>query len=79
MSVLQDLDSQVIQRGHVDDLTLFLESIIIAHLLHSVWVSLNTVECVAGHWLTGGVITVLFMGIIMTGKVLMVTMWMVCL
>ena len=47
--------------------------------LHSVWVALSTVECVAGHWLTGGVITMLFMDTIEGGKVLMISMWMVCL
>ena len=69
MSVLQDLTSQHIQGGHV--------IIIVGHLLHSMWVSLNTVECVAGHWLTGLVITTLLQGTIGEGKVLMVTMWMV--
>ena len=50
MYVLQDLDSQLIQGGHVDELTL---ACIVVHLLHSVWVALNTAECVAEHWLTG--------------------------
>ena len=50
MSVLQDLTSQLIQGGHVDELTLV---ILIVHLLHSVWVALNTAECVAGHWVIG--------------------------
>ena len=76
MFVLQDLDSQLIQGGHVDKLTLVL---LVVHLLHSVWVALNTAECVAGHWLTGGVITMGFMGTMVTGKILMVHMWMVCL
>ena len=76
MSVLQDLTSQVIQEGHVDELTLVL---IIVHLLHSVWVVLNTAECVAGHWLTGLVITMLLQGNVVIGQVLRVSMWMVCL
>ena len=73
ISVLKDLISQLIQRGHVDELTLV---IIVVHLLHSVWVALNTVECVAGHWLISLVITTLFWDIIKEGKVLMVIMWM---
>ena len=52
---------------------------IVVGLLHSVWVALNTVECVAGHWLIGGDETMLFMDTIKEGKVLMVSMWMVCL
>ena len=36
-------------------------------------------ECVEGHWLTGGVITMLFMDSIQEGMVLMISMWMVCL
>ena len=76
MSVLQDLTSQHIQRGHVDELTLV---ILIVHLLHSVWVALSTVECVAGHWLIGLVITMLLGGIMTEGKVLMVSMCVVCL
>ena len=76
MSVLQDLTSQHIQGGHVDELALVG---IVVGLLHSVWVALSTGECVAGHWLTGLVITMLFWGTIGEGKVLMVTMWMVCL
>ena len=72
MTVQQDLTSQLIQGGHVDELTLVS---IIVHLLHSVWVALNTAECVAGHWLIGGVETLPFW----EGKVLMVSMWMVCL
>ena len=48
-------------------------------LLHSVWVALNTVEYVAWHELTGGVITLPFMGIIHTTAALTVSMWMVCL
>ena len=50
MSVLQDLTSQVIQGGHVDELTL---AQLVVHLLYSVWVALNTVECVVGHWAIG--------------------------
>ena len=60
----------------MDELTLV---IIIVHLLHSVWVALNTAECVAGHWLTGLVITLLFMGTMQERTVLMISMWMVCL
>ena len=74
MSVLQDLTSQLIQEGHVDELTLV---ITIVHLLHSVWV-VNTTECVAEHWLTGGVIILLFMDTKVTGRILIVSMWMVC-
>ena len=48
-------------------------------LLHSVWVALSIAECVAGHWLIGGEKTMLFMDTIKGGKILMVTMWMVCL
>ena len=76
MSVLQDLASQVIQEGHVDELTL---AITVVHLLHSVWVALNTAECVAGHWLTGLVITWVLMATILPGMVLRVSMWMVSL
>ena len=76
MSVLQDFDSHLIQGGHVDELTLVS---IVVHPLHSVWVALSTVECVAGHWLTGLVKTGLFMDTIEGGKILMVPMWMVCL
>ena len=43
----------------VDELTLV---DLVVHLLHSVWVALNIAECVAGHWLTGGVETLLFLG-----------------
>ena len=50
MSVLQDLDAQLIQEGHVDELTLV---ITVVHLLHSVWVALSTAGCVVGHWLIG--------------------------
>ena len=57
MTVLQDLTSQLIQREHVDELTLLL---LIVQILHSVWVALNTAECVAGHWLTSLVLMVLF-------------------
>ena len=77
MTVLQDLQTQLIQGGHVDELTLVHKTV---HLLHSVWVALSTAECVEGHWLTGGVRTKLFMHIILKDNVLlMVTMWMVCL
>ena len=76
MSVLQDLDSQLIQGGHVDELTLVN---IVAHLLHSVWVALNTAECVAGHRVTGLVRTMVFMDTMGGGEVLMLNMWMVCL
>ena len=76
MSVLQGLTSQHIQGGHVDELTLVL---LVVHLLHSVWVALNTAECVAGHWLTSGVVKSVFMGTMQVGEVLMVVMWMVCL
>ena len=71
MSVLQDLTSQLIQRGHVDELTLVS---VVVHLLHSVWAALNIAECVAGHWLTGLEIPMLFMSIMVPGKVLMVAM-----
>ena len=72
MSVLLDLDSPLIQEGHVDELTLQRQ---LVGLLHSVWVALNTVEYVAGHELTGGVGTMPFMGTIPdTTKALMVTM-----
>ena len=76
MSVLLDLSSPLIQEGHVDELTLHRT---LVGLLHSVWVALNTVEYVAGHELTGGVITMPFGGTIQVAKALMVTMWMVCL
>ena len=76
MTVLQDLNLHVIQVGHVDELTLVS---IVVHLLHSVWEAFSTVECVAGHWLTSLVKTMLFMDTIEGGKVLMVSMWRVCL
>ena len=76
MSVLQDLNSQVIQGGHVDELTLV---VIVVHLLHSVWVARNTAECVAGHGLTGLVKTMLILGTGIITMVLIVSMWMVCL
>ena len=76
MSVFQDLPTQLIQGGRVDELTLV---VIVVYPLHSVWVALNTVECMAGHWLIGLVQTMLFMGIIIAGNILMVVMWMVCL
>ena len=60
----------------MDELTLVL---IVVGLLHSVWVALSTVECVAGHWLTGGDETLPFMHTIEEGKVLMATMLRVCL
>ena len=47
MSVLQSLPIQLIQEGHVDEITLVL---LVVHLLHSVWVALNTAECVAKAW-----------------------------
>ena len=62
MSALQDLNSHLIQRGHVDELTLV------------VWVALSTEECVVGHWPTGLDKTLLFMHTIKEGKALMVTM-----
>ena len=53
---------------------------VVVHLLHSVWVVLNTVECVAGHWLTHLVVTMLSGHTILEGNVLLtVNMWMVCL
>ena len=76
MSVLQDLASPPIQGGHVDELPL---QGAVAGLLHSVWVVLNTVEYVAEHELTGGVILVAFMGTVIITKALTVIMWMVCL
>ena len=76
MSVLQDLASHLIQGGHVDELTL---GKIVVHLLHSVWVAPNTTECVAGHWLTGLIRTLVFGGTMQKGEVLRVSMWMVCL
>ena len=76
MPVLWDLASQHIQEGHVDELT---PIIIVVHLLHSVWVALNTAECVAGHWLTGLVSTMLLWGTLILGMVLIVNTWMVCL
>ena len=50
---------------------------IVVHLLHSVLVALNTAECVTGH--CDGVKTMLFLDTMKEGKILMVTMWMVCL
>ena len=76
MTVLQDLTSHLIQEGHVDELTLV---VMVVHLLHSVWVALNTAECVAGHWLTGLVKTGLFLDTIKESKILMISMWMVFL
>ena len=76
MSVLQDLNAHLIQGGHVDEPTLVG---IVVHPLHSVWVALSTAECVAGHWLTGLVDAMLFMDTGGVTKVLMATMWMVCL
>ena len=76
MSVLQDLNSHLIQGGHVDELTLVN---LIVHPLHSVWVALSTAECVAGHWLTSGDETMLLVDTIKEGEVLIVSMWMVCL
>ena len=76
MSVLQDFDSHLIQGGHVDELTLV---VIVVHPLHSVWVALSTVECVAGHSLTGSAVTMPFVETMPEGKILIVSMWMVCL
>ena len=76
MSVLQELASHLIQGGHVDELTLLGT---VVHLLHSVWVALSTAECVAGHWLTSGEKTMLFMDTIEEGRALMISMLMVCL
>ena len=76
MSVLQDLDSHLIQGGHVDELTLVE---VVVGLLHSVWVALSTGECVAGHWVISGDETMLFMDTIDGGEALMVSMWTVCL
>ena len=73
MTVLQDLNLHLIQGGHVDELTLVG---LVVGPLHSVWVALSTAECVAGHWLTGLLKTMLFMGTMYWGKVLMVPMWM---
>ena len=74
MCDLQDFNSK--QGGHVDELALV---VLVVHSLHSVWVALSTVECVAGHWLTGLVETMLFMDTGMVKMVLMVSIWMVCL
>ena len=68
----------------MDELTLVL---LLVEVLHSVWVALNIVECVAGHWLSDMARTVVFMGTIIEdhfletfAKVpLRVSMWMVCL
>ena len=60
----------------MDELTLV---VIVVGPLHSMWVALSTAECVAGHWLTGGDETMVFLDTIGEGKVSMVTMWMVCL
>ena len=60
----------------MDELTLV---IIVVHPLHSVWVVLSTGECVGEYWLTSGEKTMLFMDTMEEAKVLMVTMWMVCL
>ena len=76
MSVLQDLNSHLIQGGHVDELTLV---VIVVHPLHSVWVALSTAERVAVHWPIGGEKTMLFMDTIEEGRALMVSMLMVCL
>ena len=53
--------------------------VLVVNLLHSVWVALNTVECVAGHRLTNGVQTMLFWGTLGETKVLKISTWMVCL
>ena len=71
MSVLQDLDSQTIQREHVDERTLV---VVLVHPLHFVWVVLNTAECVAGHLLIGLVITLLFMNTMVMAEVLILAM-----
>ena len=76
MTVLQDLTSHLIQEGHVDELTLVGK---VVGPLHSVWVALSTAECVAGHWLTGLVGTMVFMDTGILTMVLIVNMWMVCL
>ena len=76
MSVLQDLNSCLIQEEHVDERTLV---VTIVHPLHLVWVALSTVECVAGHRLIGGDKMLLFMDTIEEGKALMGAMWTVCL
>ena len=76
MSVLQDLASQLIQGGHVDELTLV---VLVVHPLHSVWVAFSTAECVAGCWLTSGVITMHLWDTVTEAKVLIVSMWMVYL
>ena len=61
MSVLQDLASQLIQGGPVDDLTLV---VLVVGPLHSAWVALSTGECAAEHWLTSLVIAMVFIIII---------------
>ena len=47
---VQGLPTQLIQGGRVDELILVIS---VVHLLHSVWVALSIVECVAGRWLIG--------------------------
>ena len=76
MSVLHNLQKQFIQGGHVVELTLVG---VLVLLLNSVWVAPNTAECVAGHWLTSGVVLMLFMGTMVTDGVLMLNTWTVCL
>ena len=70
MTVLQDLTSQLIQGGHVDELTLVG---VLVPLLHFMWVVLNTAGCVAGHWLTGLVVTLLSGHTLLEGNVLLIT------
>ena len=55
----------------MDELTLVL---IVVGPLDSMWVPLSTGECVAGHWLIGGDITLPFMHTIEEDKALMVIM-----
>ena len=66
----------------------FLLVVVVVHLLHLIWVALNTPGCAVGHRLTGLVITMPFVDtgsitvmlvVSMKSKVLMDTMWMVCL
>ena len=66
----------------------FLLVVVVVHLLHLIWVVLNTPGCAVGHRLTGLVITMPFVDtgsitvmlvVSMKSKVLMDTMWMVCL
>jgi len=52
---LSFLTSHLIQGGHVDELPPGTGGMALVRLLHSVWVVLDTVEYVAGHVCTGGV------------------------